>query len=256
MLDTAKRLAKMAGEEALRLRAEGLEVQSKREGVVSDIVTQADGVAERIVVEGIRRQFSDHAIVGEEGSKKGGESEYCWVIDPVDGTIPYAKGLDGFGVNVGVLKNGRPFIGAINLPAIGLLVWGKVGGAAGVNDDELGLSRVDNLGEAILGLEYGHSGGRARWFDKVMRPLVDNVRYPMVPACVAWGLANVAMGKLDAYIHKAYPWDFVAGAAIIRAVGGKVTGLEGEEPDWLADEYAIVASNGLLHGKLLEKLRK
>ncbi|MBI3541173.1 MAG: hypothetical protein HY073_03425, partial [Deltaproteobacteria bacterium] len=118
-LTTAKTLALEASQIILKLRSEKIEQHRKKD---HSLVTQADLAADRIIREGLSKAFPEHAILTEENGLSGREgSDWCWLIDPLDGTKAYAKGIAGFSVMIGLLKKGEPYLGVVVDPLKGLV---------------------------------------------------------------------------------------------------------------------------------------
>jgi len=110
-LDVARPLAEEAARRIMALRESPLVRKRKTD---RSLVTNADEEADRILREGLRKAFPDHAIITEESGLDGSpRAEYVWMVDPLDGTRAYAAGLSGYSVMVGLLKNVKPFAGVV-----------------------------------------------------------------------------------------------------------------------------------------------
>lgn len=254
MLEVAKKVALEAGEVTLALRKKGIEIERKAD--VSNIVTKADTVSERLILRTLRKNFPSHIILSEEIGQDGKDSDYCWVIDPVDGTIPYSTGLPTYGVSIGLLKEGRPYLGVINLPALGELYWGEVGKGVFLNGKKISVSKKDSFEEALVGFELGWMEGRKHVLEDLIEPLALKIRYTPILGCTVAGLSYVARGVLDGYIHRSSSWDFVAGAALIQEAGGKVTDHFGKRiNNWFDEDISLVVSNGLIHQQILRNIK-
>ncbi|KKQ98236.1 MAG: Myo-inositol-monophosphatase [Candidatus Woesebacteria bacterium GW2011_GWB1_39_12] len=252
MLEVAKRAGLEAGKIALELRDK---LKIKLKSNQSDIVTQADLASEKVIFSILKASFPMHNYISEEAGKKDNNSEYTWVIDPIDGTLPYAAGLPFFGISIGLLKNNKPFIGVINLPALKSLYWAENGKGAFLNGKRIKVSSVQDLSKAIVLFDYHYAGRRVADIKKILLKIVDKIRYPPTFASSVVSLAYVASGICHGDIHTAFPWDFVAGAAIIEEAGGKVTDYKGGDIDWSKDSIDLLASNGKIHDEILSLIR-
>lgn len=252
MLDIARSVAEQAGrglaERYGRLAATEIERIGRR-----DVVTAADRASEELIRRELGRATPGVPVLGEEQSRAHGAAVppgRVWIVDPLDGTVNFIQGIPLFAVSVGLVEDGRPLLGVVHLPALGLTFWGGPGQGAFENDRPISVSPTPLLEEALLGtgLAYRRNevpddnlgnlarlGGRVRDLRRLGAAAVD--------------LAFVASGRLDGFweLHLA-PWDVAAGAALVRAAGGRVTDQRGGE-DWLHGGH-IVASNGLLHEAL------
>lgn len=253
MIEVAKKAAVEAGKIALSLRDKQHTVKEKTN--LSDITTEADIAAEKEILKILKSSFPGHSYLSEEIGAENNGSDFQWIIDPIDGTLAYFSGLPTFGVSIGLLKKGEPYLGVINLPALDNLCWAEKGKGAFLNNKKIETSDKKDLDRSIVGFAFGFAGTRVKETKKLLIPLVDKVRYPPISACTAVGLVYVAQGIYDAFIHSAYPWDFVAGAVIIKEAGGKMTDYEGKSIDWSKDWIDFFASNGHLHNKILSLIK-
>jgi myo-inositol-1(or 4)-monophosphatase len=255
MLQTAIEAARQAGKVIAKRYPAGRNVMLKG---YRDIVTDADTAAEAVILNLIRARFSDHTIISEEAedsaisSKTGGG--YTWVVDPLDGTTNYAHHLPVFAVSIGVLEGGEPLIGVIHDPLRGQTFVAERGGGARLDGVPIHVSRVANLGQAVVGLDWGHSDevrARVLAYLQKLAPRCGTVR-ALGSATLA--LAYVAAGWLDAYLNLALrPWDTAAGTLLIAEAGGRCTTAEGEPHQ--VDLADCLATNGLIHEELLIVMR-
>jgi len=253
MIEIAKKAAIEAGKKITLLRRKGLSFKGKKR--LGDFATDADTLSEKIILDMLQREFPKHNFVSEESGTANRGSEYTWVIDPLDGTIPFSSGLPIFGVSIGLLKKHGPVLGVINLPEQGWLFWAEKGKGAFMNAERLVVSGKKELMKCVVGVEYGYMGTRGKEAEKLLIPLVDKVRYPPALGSSVAGCAYVAKGVLDGYIHSAHPWDFAAGALIVAEAGGKVTDYEGKPVDWTKDWIDFFASNGQIHDEILSLIK-
>ena len=248
-LKVAKKAAIEAGKIVKEYYQSKLELNSK--GHFSNFATQADLESEGKAIEIIKANFPDHNIVAEESGTVYNNSEYSWVIDPIDGTIPFVDGISTFGVSVGLLKNEKPFVGVINMVAQNEIFWAEEGLGAFKDGQQIKVRPEKSLEKSTMAMEFGHEG-RAVKLEKQFGPIVEKVRAVYVFGSAVKDLTSVAEGNLDACFLQAHPWDFAAGAILVLEAGGKVSSPDGKEPEYLTPTYQLICSNGLIHEDLVK----
>jgi len=211
-----------------------------------DIVTEADFAAQDAAVHVIRSQFPDAAILGEENLVPAVDSDVVWVIDPIDGTSNYARGLPIFCVSIGVVQDDRPVAGAVYDPLRHHLFTAERGLGACLNGSPIRVSRVSAVADAILGVDWGREPEvRRRAFDLLNR-LATECRTVRAIGSAALGMCYVAVGWIDLYFNFAIkPWDCAATQVIMEEAGARLTTPLGAA--WGYTQPAVFASNGLLH---------
>ncbi|WP_247728674.1 inositol monophosphatase family protein [Halovivax limisalsi] len=217
-----------------------------------DVVTQADREAQDAVVGRIREAAPDDAIVGEEDGTPSSipASGRTWIVDPIDGTANYVRGVPTFATAVAAVAGDETLAGATVFPVLDdtYVVSGE---EPRLNGDPITVSeRADpKICTVSPGLWWDRDrrDEYARACDEIVHRFGDMRRV----GCAQAELAMVATGALDAMIANvaAAPWDTVAGVELVRTAGGTVTDLEGEP--WTVDSEGLVASNGRIHGTAL-----
>lgn len=253
-LQVAKQAALEAGEIIQKYSGNTYQKNIKH-GDLSDFATDADLEAEKKIVEILTKNFPDHNIIAEEGGKKDKGSKYTWLIDPIDGTISFAQRIPYYSVSIGLLEDGQPVLGVIYNVSFDHLYWAQIGQGAYLNGKAIHVSQKKNLKESVGSLDFGHNVKRQHKLDLYVNKLITRIGYIYSFGSAVASLGMVAEGVLDLYVNHAFPWDFAAGAVIVREAGGKVTDFEGNEPDWTKERLNIVASNGLIHDAILEVLK-
>ncbi|KDE60479.1 inositol monophosphatase [Halostagnicola sp. A56] len=247
----AARAGASVAEESFRTT---LDVETK--GEKTDVVTQADRDAQDAVIEAIREEFPDDPIVGEEEDalKEVPESGPVWIVDPIDGTSNYVRGLRIFGTAVAAVIDGEPVAGVTDLPALGDTYRA---GPAGVyrNDREISVSKTADPEAATVSPTFWWDFDQRDQYAAAAREVVERFGDMRRFGSAQATLATVACGGLDGTMTNlpTNSWDTVAGVAMIREAGGTVTDLEGER--WRHDSVGLVASNGAIHEELLEATR-
>lgn len=258
MNDDFLKVAKQAALEAgkLILNRFGKKQGIYDKGESSNFATQADLDAEKLIIEIISKTFPDHNFICEESGENKKESDYTWVIDPLDGTVSFAAGMPFFVVSVGLLCKFQPLLGVVYWPTENKFYFAQKGQGAYMNNQRIHVSQIDKMENAVLGIDFAHINSRKGKFDKYIAPLMYKNRYPYALACDVLTLAFVAEGALDGFPTQANVWDFAGGAILVEEAGGRVTDPDGNPIDWSKKRIDIVASNGLIHDEILEALKK
>ena len=254
MIEIVKKTAMDVGEMLLSLQTK--KVRYKTKSSIDDLVTEGDIRSEQMVLKMIKDNFPSNGYISEESGKYNTDNEYVWVIDPVDGTTMFSAGLPTYAVSIGLFKNGKPHLGVVAIPGLRLLYWAEKGKGAYLNGKKINVSKTDKLENAIVGADWQRMRVRKEVFETLHFPFIEKVRYmPMLGAAVT-GAALVASGAYDAYLHTAKIWDFCAAAIIVEEAGGRITDLKGKSIDWSQEHISIVASNGVIHSKILSEIQR
>lgn len=224
----------------------------------ADLQTIADRESEDFVVEEILRRFPEHAILGEEGGRRGNpESDFLWVIDPLDGTTNFVHGLRLFAVSIALLHRGAPIAGVVYAPALEEFYAAARGAGATRNGEAIRVSSTTDLGDALV--VTGFPANRYHVLDALagmLRETLSESRGVLRLGAAALDFAYVAAGNIDAfYEYGIHAWDMAAGALLVEEAGGRVTGLMPGEPFDLF-RNRVVASNGGIHDALQTALSR
>ncbi len=250
----AVQIAQEAGAELKRRFNDHHEVRSK--STPNDLVTEADETSEKLLVARIRRRFPNHGILTEEGTSQSGlDSEWLWLIDPLDGTVNYAHGLPSFSVSIALVHQGAVISGAVYSPCQGLLFVAEKGCGAWRDGQRLHVSSAPTLSQAMLstGFPYrmvDNPENNLREFCQVALRAQAVRRLGVASLDLAWVAAGVLDGYWEANLQ---PWDWAAGALLVEEAGGMVTDYEGRP--WTVGTTHLVATNGWYHGELLAILQ-
>lgn len=254
-LKVAKQAAVEAGLLIYKYFGRRNKVQNKNNDA-SNLVTEVDLKSEKLIVSLINKHFPNHNIITEEADNKNRNSEYTWAIDPLDGTISFVHGMPHFSVAVGLMRNNQPIVGAIYNVINKDLYYGQVGKGAYLNGKKIRVSKIKKLEEAAVVLGFGTMKRRLEKFERYAKHIINKVGFPYAIGSAATGHVFLSKGLIEATFDIGWIWDFVAGTVIIRESGGRVTDLEGKEPDWTKERFDILTSNGLLHDQILEVLKQ
>jgi len=221
--------------------------QTEKESLHS-IVTAHDISVEKIIIEKIKMAYPSHGILSEECGALDGDSEYRWVIDPLDGSSYFARGLPSFSVAIALLYKNEVILGVIENPVYQETFYATKGGGAFLNQTAIKVSTTSNLSSAIV--NFGHRYLRLPDYQPQSGELLKAVRSIRAGGSCAQELCQIASGRTDGLITvNQAPWDFLAGKLILEEAGGKLTRLDGTEilvPDTLIKPTDIVGTNGVL----------
>jgi len=223
-----------------------------------DLVTQTDREVETMFRALIAERFPDHEVLAEEFAARGDrhrDAEYTWVFDPVDGTTNYAHGLPIFCCAASLERRGQPIVAAIYDPSRKELFTAEKGRGAWLNGAPMRVSSAGALIDSLLctGFPYNLQTD-AGYLVGLFSDFLRTSRAVRRLGSAAIDLAYVACGRFDGFWEvRLNPWDISAGALLIEEAGGLVTGLDGAPFDSRRGE--IVASNGRVHGQMLDVIR-
>ncbi len=248
-LEVAIAAAQVAGEIALRYFRTRLTVDYKSD---RSPVTRADRECEQRIVEVLRQNFPDYGVVGEEfGERDGGSARPKWIIDPIDGTKNFIRGIPYFATLIGLEEDGQVTTGVVYAPAVDDLLYAQKGGGAFDRDGRLHVSSIDSLeaGTVVFGgLDIFRKAGRWDGFERLVRASGRQRGFGDY-----FGHTFVARGQAEAMVElDLKPWDLAAVKVIIEEAGGRFTDFTGAATIYGGD---AIASNGLVHDEILKLLR-
>jgi histidinol-phosphatase len=244
----AHRVADRADVMALALfRANGLSVRHKADRT---LVTEADTAIERMVREELTAAYPDDHVLGEE---EGGEvvpAGRQWVLDPIDATANFAKGVPIWGTLLGLIDGGETVVGVASAPALQERYAAAKGGGATMNGEPIHVSDVATIAEAHVSFHEPEVllGGDLR--EATQRLVLECWR----PRAFGdfWGHMLVARGAVDAVIEPSLNlWDVAALRVIVAEAGGRITAFDGGEA---GHRTSALTTNGVLHEALLRRL--
>jgi histidinol-phosphatase len=247
LLEVAERAAVAGGRRSLEGFGGSVRAEIKPDG---SPVTRFDRAAEAEIRRVIRRAFPGHVILGEEGGRSGTDARCRWIVDPIDGTKSFVRGVPLYSVLIGVVVDERPSVGVIHLPALRETVSAAVGYGCTWNGKPARVSRTARLSEATLlttsvrGIERrGIPFRRLSEATHTQRGWGDG-----------YGYALVATGRADAMVDSdVHVWDVAPLLPILEEAGGRFTDWRGRAT---IEGRDAVGSNGRLHDPLLRLLRR
>jgi fructose-1,6-bisphosphatase/inositol monophosphatase family enzyme len=251
-LEFAKRLALQAGDIMLQHFHDDVEQHEKDDNT---IVTVADELINQLVIDEVERAYPEHSVFGEEASSDK-QSGLAWVCDPIDGTVPYSKGLPVSVFSLALVQDGVPIVGVVYDPFMKRLYSAIKGGGAFLNDKPVRASEVGLERHAIVNIEWWPEAEYD--IDTVCHQLsLDTKAYVLHLGSVIDAACYVAAGRYEACIFAGTNGknvDIAAVKVIVEEAGGKVTDLFGNEQRYDEDIKGAVISNGAIHAKLVQRM--
>jgi len=229
-------------------------ISEKREA--NDLLTEVDLAVQEELVKRITKAYPNDFIAAEEaGFSRLPEDPNvrAWVIDPIDGTQNFVRGLfPSFGISLALAEGGTPLLGGVAVPMTGDLFTAQRGSGAFRNGERLSVSTISTVGLVRAEIDFGgpwDRPGTLAAFDTVIR----NAGQIRCHCAAVIGLCSVATGDMDAYFHVGlHPWDYAAGQVIVEEAGGTVTRLDGKPAHLFDGGHGLLATNGHVHNDLLE----
>jgi len=244
-----------AGADQLKEYFDGtFEVRSKER--LNDLVTEVDKKSETAIIDVIQEEYPDHFILSEEVGEISTDSNYKWIIDPIDGTVNFAHGIPICCVSIGVEKDGKLLMGAVFNPFMNELFFAEKGKGAFLNNKPLKVSANSNVKTACLVTGFPY-----RWVEVGKDPIKVFERFIRMGLPVrrlgsaAIDLCWVAAGRFDGFWeYNLNPWDIAAGYLIIEEAGGTVTNFNGD-PYSVYDKQTL-ATNGKIHKEMIQVINE
>ncbi len=216
------RTALEAGHAAMRLLNESdtTELRIKSKTSHRDIVTQFDLASEACIREILSREFPEHSILGEEGGQVG-ESPYRWILDPIDGTSNFARGVPHYSISIGLEKDGMGEVGVIMNPSLKDAYSAQKGAGAFKNAKTIKVSESQELLTSFVTMSFGSLPEDVKLASSVWTKVLAGCQTLRRMGSTALELALLAEGKIDAFMgFSQSPWDVAAGLVLVKEAGG------------------------------------
>lgn len=252
MIDKVIQISKEAGEIIRKGFGKNFSLEYKTN--LSNFVTEIDKKSEAAIINFIKKEFPNHAVLAEESGEHKTFSEYLWVIDPLDGTSNFAHGLPIFSVSIGVQKNGETICGVVYDVMRDEIYSSEKGSGSFRNGQRLQVSSNDNLRKSMLvtGFPYDVANNPDYAMERFAAFLKTSTAVRRLGSA-AIDLCYVAAGVFDGF-WEVYlnPWDMAAGKLLVEEAGGIVTDFQGTPMNIF--NVQILASNGKVHCDMLKVL--
>ena len=255
MLNIAVKAARAAGAIINRaaLDLEVIQVGSKGP---NDFVSEVDRAAEQAIIETLLEAYPDHGILAEESGRAHGrqDSDFTWIIDPLDGTTNFLHGLPVYAVSIALAHRGVVQQGVVYDPTRNDLFYASRGRGAFCNDRRLRVSKRTRLADALIGTGFPfRRGDNFKRYLKMFEAVMQNCAGVRRPGAAALDLCYVAAGWYDGFFETGLaPWDVAAGSLMITEAGGLIGNFTGEA-DYL-HQREVVAGTPRVYGQLVQML--
>ncbi len=253
MLNIAVKAARRAGTVIMRHvdRLERLTVEVKGR---ADYASEVDRMAEAEIIQVLRYAYPDHAILAEESGAQEG-NDFCWIIDPLDGTTNFLHGYPQFAVSIGLRNKDRLEQAVIFDPLKNELFTASRGDGAYLNDRRIRVSRIQQLEFALLGTGFPfRSHAQLDIWMETLRTFITESSGVRRAGSAALDLAHVACGRFEGFWEFGLkPWDMAAGCLLIQEAGGIVSDLRGGANYFASGN--IVTGNPKIHEEMLARLQ-
>lgn len=222
----------------------------------NNLVTEYDYKSEKYIVDEIKKAFPTHNIISEEEGSVNNNSEYDWIIDPLDGTVNYANNIPIFSVSIALRENGNLIAGAVYQPILNELFTAELGNGAKMNGEYITVSNKIEMNTSLLvtGFPYDINNdpkNAIRSFTNIVKRGIPIRRL----GSAALDLAYVACGRFEGFWEvNLNSWDVAAGILLVNEAGGKCTNYNGKVS--LVEDKEILATNGKIHEEALRVINE
>ena len=257
MINVAVKAARAAGSIINRaaLDVEAVRISQKQ---VNDFVTEVDQAAEKVIIETLLTAYPGHGIWAEESGREHGaqDSEYVWIIDPLDGTTNFIHGLPVYCVSIALAVKGKIEQAVVYDPTRNDLFTATKGRGAYLNDRRLRVSKRVRMQECLISTGFPfRPGDDFNTYLRMMGDVMQRTAGLRRPGAAALDLAYVAAGYTDGFFETGLqPWDVAAGSLLVTESGGLVGNFTGE-PDFL-EQNECMAASPRIYGQMVTILGK
>ncbi len=260
--NAAVEIAKEAGAILRNMSRDELVIEEK--GSAYDFVTNADNASQNHIKQRLHHYFPSHHFVGEEDGKTDADvakflsslspDEYCWICDPLDGTMNYIRHFHGYAVSMGLYHGGEIIVGVTYTPVEDELFASELGSGVTCNNIPLHVSKIDSLTHSLTttGIPPTNMEWRNICFNSFNRVAYETLNLRII-GCATRAIAYVAAGRFESYWEIGpHPWDVAAGTLFVREAGGHILNLYGEPYEF--GEPRFMATNGLIDEELVKTI--
>lgn len=254
MLEKTINIAKEAGEIIREGFGKNISIEFKTDE--TNLVTNIDKASEKVIVDFIRKEYQNHSIIAEEGSGDKNNSEYTWIIDPLDGTTNFAHKLPIFAVSIGLQKNNEIVLGVIYDVMRDVVYAAEKGSGSFENNHKIKVSSKSILTQSLLvtGFAYDRKDDYKDAI-KLFGTFLSKTRAVRRLGSAALDFCYVASGVFDGFWEaNLSPWDVCAGILMVEEAGGKVTDFRNKPINSFAQEF--LASNGIIHSDMINIMKQ
>jgi len=223
---------------------------------LNDFVSFVDKQSEAMLIDELGRIIPGSAFLAEESGEKNTGSDWTWIVDPLDGTTNYIHGIPLYSVSIGLLKEGKLFLGVVHEPNLNETFFAEAGKGAFLNDKPIRVTAVSAMKNSLwaTGFPY-HDFNKINEYMKFIQYSIKHTHGLRRLGSAAVDLVYTAAGRIDGFFEFGLnPWDVAAGALIVQEAGGVVTDFSGEQ-NFLVNKE-IIACNPELYKEFFVKFRE
>lgn len=252
LLTVMTRIAEKAGRALVRDFGEVEQLQVSQKGP-ADFVSNADKKAEAMLREELSKARPAFGFMGEESANERPDTEYYWVVDPLDGTTNFLHGIPHWAVSIALMKGDSVQAGVIYEPVRDEMFWAEKGMGAYLNATRLRVSNRTKMNEALLATGIPFKGAAKGPFLAELEKVMDQVAGVRRMGAASLDAAYVAAGRYEGYWERGIKaWDVAAGCLMVAEAGGRLTSFtKGVNPAFGAE---IVVTNAQLHKPICDLL--
>ncbi len=214
---------------------------------LNDLVSFVDREAEQLIIESLKPLLPDAGFLAEENTVELKKKNFCWIIDPLDGTTNYLHGVPCYSVSIALMEKDKPILGVVHEINLNETFYARKDSAAFLNGKEISVSNVANLKDALIATGFPYTNySRLKEYMQVFDYCMKHTHGLRRPGSAAVDLVYTAAGRYDAFFEYGLnAWDVAAGAFIVQQAGGCVTDFSGKENFIFGKE--ILATNRLIY---------
>lgn len=252
-MDSYKDFALGCARKAGKIMRDNFSLGMKKEWKLDNTpLTITDTKINHFVITSIKEMFPTHAVLGEEESALDTNSEYIWVCDPVDGTIPFSHGIPVSTFSLALTYKGESILGVIYDPYMERLLIAEKGKGAFLNDKKISVSTSNKLNHTVVAMEYWNTDIADCNYAEVRQQLMEKGAKIISFLSYVYSGMLVAAGEFSAATFAGKtPWDAAAVKIIVEEAGGTCTDIFGNDQKYNKTINGLVASNGLLHEQII-----
>jgi myo-inositol-1(or 4)-monophosphatase len=249
--DVAVTTARKAGEHSLSFLEKDVVYSMKN---THDIQAEADLECEKLIIDTIKAAFPEHSIFSEEAGQDEIDSEYLWIIDPIDGTINFSRHIEEYCVSIALQHKDEIILGVIYQPSMDKMIVAEKGKGAFVNGRKISVAKEDKLINCLAATDNSSKLWARKANIETLLEVAPLVRHVRLFGSAALMTARVAQGQLDIYFKASLNyWDYAAGILIVREAGGKATDIHGQPAN--RHTKTIVITSDAIHKEALALLQ-
>jgi myo-inositol-1(or 4)-monophosphatase len=262
-LDVALRAARSAAR-FIQSQAGGIESDAVRDKGLNDFASYVDEEAQRIILSEIHAAFPDHEVLAEEGFAESGVAlrdvpGWLWIVDPLDGTTNFLHGVPQYGVSIGLQFGGKMVLGVVHDVCRNETFHAVAGRGAFKDGVPCRVSPRERLSDSLITTGFPYKQfAYLDGYTECIRRFWQDCRGVRRPGSASLDMAWVACGRFEGFFEQGIEaWDVAAGVLLVTEAGGRFTDFSDREPSDPSSRpmgSEIVASNGLIHGEMIDRL--